>query len=310
MIILRNKQYSTFSGEGSIEQREFVSATTKLKAVIGRARKSLAKKLYESANSSDKKAIEINKNLKNLKPIVDKDLRNKILANEIPEGTFHHMTKNPLLKNEVYYHPGNADLEGTYSHLIEKLDKKKKLKYKDWEKLIKEKNKVSDKSWRIDDQLANGNDKRRNLILINKNSGVEDIAHEIGHAQDYSIRAKKVGKKEKDLKRRKSRGYLSSSDLRDIVKPGELENMDFKSSLKAVINNVKGAKDVLRNEKVASNNAIKMLKRQGATKDQLKQAKKNLDEYYKTYVEGEKVNLKSSLANLVDIPSRRMYKTK
>ena len=55
----------------------------------------------------------------------------------------------------------------------------------------------------------------------------------------------------------------------------------------------------------ATRKALKILKKNGATKDELKLAKNNLGLAAKTYKEGAKIHILNPIQNLIQVPGKR-----
>ena len=130
-----------------------------------------------------------------------------------------------------------------------------------------------------------------------KKSGVEILAHEIGHLDSESG---KSGKIKKWISSRKS----NSPEIR-----GEMEgfsSMDDPSiGISEWWKRMNRSRVVNLDEKNATKNGLKLLKKHGATKDELKKAKENLKLSGKTYKYMGRIYRKAPLKNYIQIKSRR-----
>lgn len=281
-----------FLAGGSFEQREFGYWTTNVarpvRATVGKARRTVANKFYQAANKAKlEHGAVIDKLTQNggLPSVQNKGLRNKILSVEAPKAktTVSFRTKelvnmtsgggviptDPLSKTEL---GGYIDRFGTRND-------KKFLK-----KLY-------------------GKDRYKSGIVASPGVGVEALAHELGHAQ---------GRSAKGL-----RGYISRTDPRDsgrgmrIYAPASRSKVStgkrvgFGQALKDTVSNIRNSGHIIAEETAASRSGLQMMKRHGATKEELARASENLGLAGRTYKLGGKSSVLSSLGRLVDIPTRR-----
>ena len=143
---------------------------------------------------------------------------------------------------------------------------------------------------------------KTNRILIHKSAGVETIGHEVGHAQSFDSRAKKLKTTVDSLNGTSGNITIHSPKL--IDHSGKTK-VSFKDAFHDLTNNISQGRKNLKEEKEASKRGINMIKKYGGTKEQVKQAKENLGHAYDTYKHTNRASIKTSLANLIDIPSRR-----
>lgn len=268
------------------EQREFGWATTKLirplKAGIGRTRRKVADKLYESGNQKLVKARErAQQVLKN--GVKNKTLRNQILRNEAPKA-----------KTTVSYRANDIASQGGGGAAIYKSDVDGRTREfldnpfvgRGEKQLIK--------------KITKG--ERASGIAISKGRGEEVLAHELGHAR---------GKVSNGI-----RGLISRSDPRSAIgyqgsvsvyKKGTdpTKRVGFIQSVKDHLSGVKNSKLVIAEENAASREGLNILKRNGATKEELAKARENLRAAGDTYRLVGKKAARSSLGRIIDIPSRR-----
>lgn len=289
MIILRH----------SLEQKEFVSKLTKVKATIGRGRKELAKRIYESAAKDEQKGIELGKRIlnKDNKPLTqaEKDLRNKLLREEVPKGVTHSMGSLP--------HMHETKVKDSFiPHRVENVNNESVYRLKD---------KKGRKALR---KLKEG----KGLINLDNTATPGTVAHEIGHAKNATeggvsqfisktnanSKSKAQRFKPKEQLERRVEGLMEKYEGRQPW----MEPVKGKKAFKDVVDNIKSNVSTLAEESNATRKGLKMLKKHGASPQQLKEAKEGLGEALDTYKLGAKRDIKSSVARLVDIPSRRNHK--
>lgn len=149
-----------------------------------------------------------------------------------------------------------------------------------------------------------GKDRYASGVAVDPTAGVETLAHELGHAQ---------GKTAGGL-----RGYISRSDPRNsgqgirVYAPstrGEVstgKRVGFGQALKDTVSNIRNSGHIIAEETAASRGGLQMMKRHGATKEELARASENLGLAGRTYKLEGKRSVLSSLGRLVDIPTRRV----
>lgn len=273
------------------EQRQFGWATSKiirpLKSKIGHARRSAAKELYQSGMESKAKNKATVAELKRSKKIINKSLRNSLLKHEAPlaNATVSYKAKigkgNGAAISRDSIKPGFGELTKSFDPRDENIKLIKKILKKDG----------------------------RTGIALRKNSGVETLAHELGHAQG-NIASGKRGLIASSDPRNASGKYMGSistfkeKSRKEIMESGG-KKVGFKESLKDLLTNSRNSKAIIAEENAASREGIKMLKRHGATPEELKLAERNLGLAGDTYRNARKATLKTSLGRLIDIPSRR-----
>lgn len=149
-------------------------------------------------------------------------------------------------------------------------------------------------------KLLNSSNKDRAQIYLPDKSGAEYLAHEIGHNLNRTGNAGPL---------RKLINIIASSEkvggdfvLNTKIDANELRKRDvIKESLKRYTN----SKLIRSEEKAASRNALKELKKAGATKEELEIAKKNLDNAYKTYKHKSREYYLDPLYQKIQLPKRR-----
>lgn len=140
---------------------------------------------------------------------------------------------------------------------------------------------------RLGKKIENAAKKSNELIFHNPKSGNEYLAHEIGHAMNRNSKnpiSRAISRSETAI----NHSYINMTDKKGIL-----------NALKGFI---KG-KVKLHEESNASKNAMKLLRRNGASKEEMSISKDNLDKALVTYKEGSKLSylypLKNTLENKI-----------
>lgn len=261
MIILR---------KSIIEQRQF--------GIIANLRRKYAKKYAEkSSKELVNRLIDWNSKKENIKPIIDKELRNSIYKNEMPKVNSTHLVGGRNLL------PTNS--EGKF------------LKVKNAENLL-QKPFYNKREMKFLKKMVK---KKKNGVVLPKNSGIESDAHELGH----SFNAKSKGLdgiiSRLDPRAPKSGNTPPKNILSAYPSPkneGD-KKVGIFEALKDHFNNYKNSKLILKEEENASKKALDILKRNGATEEQLIHAKENLDHSLESYKIGSDMATKSSWARVL-----------
>lgn len=275
------------------EQRQFGWTTSKiirpLKSKIGHVRRSAADKLYQSGLKSGAKNEAVEAELEKIQTITNKSLRNSLLKHEVPKAnatvaygsgagksngaTIYRENIKPGFGNLTKYAPPRDEGVKFLKRILKK-------------------------------------EGRSSGIAMSKDSGIEFLAHELGHAQGKIAKGK--------------RGLISASDPRNLKNSGDKgsishfkersrfeiresggKKVGFKESLKDLLTNSRNSRAIIAEENAATREGIKMLKRHGATPEELKLAERNLGLVGDTYRNAGKKSVKTSLGRVIDIPSRR-----
>lgn len=275
---------------GGEEQREYGFVTSKLirpmRAKIGRARRNMADKLYQSGKEEVRRAYQEVKN-KSQSKVRNKNLRNSILRTEVPK-----------VKSTVLFNSDKIAETGGGSTVF-------KSSLND-PKVVRNMKSVGGKKDKklIDKVIKDG----RNLesgIFLEKNPGVETLAHELGHAKGRvsgGLRGK-ISRLDPRINRQ-GRGTLDVYDARFIPAQGN-DRIGFKDAVKDYFNNIKNSRLIVAEENAASREGLRMMKRNGASKEELSRAKENLRIAGDTYRSAGKRATRTSLGRIIDIPSRR-----
>lgn len=290
MIIIR-RNYSCLDRGGYEEQREF-GVKRALKVTIGRARRNIADSLYASGTNRVIRAGQAVEQLAN-NSVHNKELRNKLLRNEASR-----------LGTTVSYNADNLARTGGGAVTISK---------------------GSIRGARMEQQLGSpyvpkGEKKFIKSILkkenrpagvaLSKNSGVDMLAHELGHVEGRVAGGKRGKIQAADPRFSQGASYQGSlSNFRK--KEGRnlsTERVSFKEAIKDHIANQRAARGIVGEEQAASKAGLRMLKKAGATKGELQQAKVNLNVGSESYKAVKNKISKSGLGRIIDIPSRRGMK--
>ena len=167
------------------------------------------------------------------------------------------------------------------------------------------------------------NNKKDYKIYYNPFNGIESHSHEVGHLMN-DIKDNRFTRKGRDNKII-SKNRVSVITARNIRE--SIENNTTKKRNKAIKRSVDLLRDaekldtgtgilesfrrmsegnaIVGEELSATRKALKILKKNGATKDELSLAKTNLGLAAKTYKEGAKIHVLNPIQNKIQIPSRR-----
>lgn len=150
---------------------------------------------------------------------------------------------------------------------------------------------------RIKKKVSNALKSNEDLIIHPSKSGTEYLGHEIGHIENSKTSnpiKKFINKIANDPKTRDDINTSAILRLKD-------EGLGFKEAGKRFI---KGNL-VLAEEKNASKNSLRKLKKYGANKEDLKKSKENLKIGEDTYKDIVSSYYKVPLSNLIHTPGRR-----
>lgn len=275
------------------EQREFGWSTSKiirpLKSKIGHIRRGTAEKFYESG----KKSIIDNRNANELvtSRVNNKSLRNSILKYEAPKANATVSYKN---KDLAQAGGGGAtvyrdNVKSGFGEFTRDFPRDENIR------LIKRMLKKDG----------------RTGVSVSNDAGVEYLVHELGHAQGRVAKGKRRLISEADPRRlvkgktyEGSLSYFDEKSREGIMSSGG-KKVGFKESVKDLLNNSRNSRAIIAEEDAATKAGLEMLKRHGATPEELKLAARNLEVSGDTYRHARKASLKSSLGRIIDIPSRR-----
>lgn len=280
MIIRRQRLYS------SLEQREFARWTRPFKRAIGRIRSNIAEKLTESGMKSvkDGEFKSITEGSRS-KTISNPQLTDKILNNEIPKGIA--VSRNSSIANNggggVFVRKGNVSKAALDNPTVP--DHEKKF---------------------IKDILAG-----EGGIAVKENLGAEVLAHEVGHAKNATGRGLKRKISELDPRNDPMGAFGGNVHVypgaKNQYRPWGMEpgKVSTKEAIKDLGRDTVNSGKILAEEINANKEAIKVLKKQGASKKEIKEAKKLLNNNIATYRGMAKGSLKSGIGRIINIPSRR-----
>lgn len=283
MIIKRKLYNSIYHIE---DERLFFNPAIRLKRVgqkyIERARKGIAEKLKKSAKEDRKVVESINKHL-----------------NDNNSSIIHNITERKLIKKA---HDNGARTVGIYGKIdntrgnnlvifTKDLDKDE-IKYITNHRLTKKSRK------RYYKKILNEINKGREIIIQHPSgTGVDTYAHEVGHLLNYNSK-NPITK------------LINKNQGRILPKRREVsKNVDKKLDARVVYKNPilcwKDGKLVELEESHASTKALKLMKQLDAPEEVIKKSKINYNSANKTYKLTNKAMLKESIANIIQIPSRK-----
>lgn len=153
-------------------------------------------------------------------------------------------------------------------------------------------------------KLLNSANKDKSQIFLRKKAGAEELAHEFGHQISNKGLSGKLKKKISDLanKERQNQNYLSYVSGTSNI---DYNNMNKRQVAKEFLKRYKAMKLIKLDEKFATDNAIKELKKAGANKEQLKRAKRKLKKAGKTYKYSGRDYYLDPLYQKIQLPKRR-----
>ena len=142
-------------------------------------------------------------------------------------------------------------------------------------------------------------DKHKHQIFVPKGSGVEMLAHEVGHIENKKSRG--LRKKISDIANSSETRRQLNEDSNKLSWVGN----HGKSGIGTALKDFGKSLIINKEEKNATKAGLKIMKEAGATKEELKKAKEHLKSGTKTYEHIGKANLFNTLKNSVQIPSRK-----
>lgn len=280
-----------YLSRGGGEQREFGVINSKVirpfKSKAGRLRRKAAEALYRSGDNALIESREATSKLKD--GVKNKELRNNILRNEAPKL---NTTVSLKAKNIASQGGGGAQLP---KENITNLGRSTKIFPRDPNiKLVK--------------KIVKKEGRKSGIAFNEQEVGVEILAHELGHARGKVVGGRR-GRISKADPRKVERGSEYQGSL-TIYSPSYRPNegaskVKFKDAVKDYFKNRKNSKAIIAEEMAASKDGLEMLKRNGATKEELSKAAENLKVAGDTYKTHGKKARRSSLGRIIDIPSRR-----
>lgn len=267
------------------EQREFARWTRPFKRTIGRVRTGLAEKLSKSGQESLERGQVISRTKGSVARKIDNpELAERILKNEVPEGVAISR-ESSMARNGgggVFVRPQNVSKDALNNPSIPSHEKEF-----------------------IRDIIKGG----KGGVAVEKDLGVEVLGHEVGHSKNATG---------KGLKRKISNSDPRNSELgmwgdnvhmypgaKNQYRYGSPDKVSFKEALKDLKRDTVNSGIILSEEKNANKEALRMMKKQGASKKEIKEAKDILNSNTEVYKGMAKGSLKSGLGRLINIPSRR-----
>lgn len=268
-----------------------------MRATIGRTRRTVANKLYKSADRARVKGREITTKLDTPGEVVhvqNKEVRNRILRTEAPKA-----------KTTVSFRAHEATDGGRGGTMISG-DTIRSLPSE--ARLLVDLEKPSGDT-KLFKKLYDKGDKYASAVAVPPNAGVDTLAHELGHAQ---------GRVSGGI-----RGYISRTDPRNDPRNNEQlfrsykpanrsqimssggKRVGFRDALRDTVSNIRNSGHVIAEETAATRSGLQMLKRHGASREEIARAGEYLRLAGSTYRQAGKASVLSSLGRLVDIPSRR-----
>lgn len=266
-MIIKRKFYSN-----GVKEKEFTSLAFKSKAVIGRVRRNLANRIQKSMDIDYQKMLQASNKISK-----DNGVRSTIGIDKYLGKTVQN--SGATLKNVSLY--GNTVPKRLQNYTI------------DFDKLNKDQ---IDQLTSFDNKIKNAYSRGKNAILSPKNGGgVELRSHKVGH----SVRAKSKNPVTKLITK-----IANNPETREVINAGG-DQGGKKGLLDAIKGYIKSSA-VIAEERGASKTGLKLLKKGGMSKEDLKKSKESLDAALETYKRGRSRMWKSPLRELVNIPSRRL----
>lgn len=275
MIIKRYSQKQfTFTGrdlveklysEGwKVEQKKYGLKSAAISG-IKKVGKLIAKKLDDSSKLDSEKLKKINESLKS----VAKDRNPEVLKNIGKDAK----------KSNIKILNGKKKLSSSEKFFRKRFDKTKSWEKKSSDVSTKEKIDLTRSNDKFDRKLGKAFMSSDHVINFPPSSGQASLAHEIGHSKNSTGKGldKIISDKNNDI-----RGSYSNKNKRVGIRNG-LKTL-YQGSI------------VVQEEKNASKKALKLLKAAGASKDELKNAKEELDLSLKTYKIGRNKVIKDSIS--------------
>lgn len=286
MIILRDKAY--------LQQREYglksdiVHSGIKRagKKLIGRARKNIAGKLNKSIQKDLESIEQYNKNSKSIyryNPNLESKLRDeaeKMGAPKIYRARFQNNSNESALIRNV----GAEDV-------------KKFAKYN--------KSPGQQKSLgNLAEDISKSNNKKVDGIFQPPESSSHNLAHEIGHYKNS--KSKNPITNFISRKNLKNDGEIRKNSEKTINRAvnGNTDQEQINTGIKSHIKNYINGKLIVSEEKNATKEGLKLIKKHGSKED-VSVAKSALDEALEGYKAGSRVNWKMSIRDNIQLKSRR-----
>lgn len=293
-MIIKRKLYS-FPINYVVDEKLFFNPAIRLKRVsqkyIGKVRRGIAEKLKYSARKNREDSRFLNVIMENAKPNHNSSIEKRLIRearknNSRVIGTIGSSSKGENLAIPI------TDIK---SEIINKAIKNSS-------------NKAEANYYRkILNTVNNG--KTKYIIQHPSGTGTDLLAHEIGHTANSNSKNPVVRwiSKSQQIPRENHIKIQRSVLLKNKVggiKNNELEGdalIVYKNPIKAFINN----KLIKAEETNASNTGFKLLKKLGMPKEQLTEAAGTYKAGLSTYKNSGKAEVKESLANIIQIPSRK-----
>lgn len=248
---------------------------------VGRARNKVADKILESAEKDRTRWEESAKKVFRGSPSMDieatKELNKKLLRNEAHPNKFRVL---------------GHDLSGEGGSFMANSDSAKQIsKYINGDTPFFSTKKVDKSMERLSKKISNSADKSDAVIFYPK-GGPEYLAHELGHA-----------------KRHKGNIVERISHVAAVnpITQGITQSQYLGGGIDASLSNAVLGKLARIEEAGASKKGLEMLKKAGATEEQLAAAKKSLDTAYDTYKYSNRYKTKMPLYNMVATKGKKKY---
>lgn len=273
MIILRNSIQLKQKEYNIIDDTYRSGIKRAYKKTIGNFRRNTAKRLTDSIKSDINQVKESSRKLSNSSSIQNKSVENNLIKEASKEGII----------------VSNVKVDNTKGNYL--------VKDVNDQDLIEYSNNFGNKKEDVE-KLKNQIKKSHKFISHPENSGSEKLAHEIGHVKnEKGIISKQISK---IANSEKTRSQIRSS-FNKVRDTGDDGSLGVKESAKRFVR----AKAVELEENNANRKGLKLLKKSGASKEELNKARDNYKEGSKSYKHSGNVSWKTSLRNTVQIPSRR-----
>lgn len=260
-----------------LRQKQYTSLGRKINAKIGRFRVNAADSLGRVINRYNKNGNEAANKIMASPGVDNKDLLKKSIREARDKYNTRTISKNTFFDFKARPVPGSFTT--TTKELKDSINSNPELN-----KSSKFKNILNS-----NEHVIVLDTKNYNLNRKRKSAKADAHAHEVGHIKNTA----------------NNKWYIkrsTTSDARSKIKNSNLDTgVGLKESGKRVLDSVA----ILKDEKDANKNALKFLKDNGATKEELKIAKENYKLGLKNYKNAELSYVLNPIQNKIQIPSRR-----
>lgn len=283
MIILRHKQkeFGKITKHLPKSISKYIDTRTRpVKAAIGRKRRKIA------ASMENKILEDLEKSLGKSGVIKEGAQDDKVSQKIIDSAEKKYKTKVSNLRNRELRHNAKVVID-TSSPEAQKEIANIDLKIK----------RGQGRRYDLEYKKDLSNPENKSVIQLGPDTKTSGVAHELGHVENrYGNNP--IKKKISELDTAERRQRHSNIDLSE------------KKNIGSVLSDLADGFIINQEERNASKNAMKMLKKAGMSKSDLKESKKALKEAGKTYQKETENKLLADARSLIQIPSRKSLNIK